>query len=131
MNLETLLRDPVIAPLFILLALTLAILVLSVARAVASGTFDATLLPRFLRDYLLAEFIPLAILGTLVWLFGIVYPESEREIVQTLGLAALAGTYATGTAAAIAKYVAKLFELVNPPKDDQLEIDQPVVGGGA
>ena len=128
---ETLLRDPIVAPLFVLLALTLAIFVLTVARAIAAGTFDATLLPRFLRDYVLAELIPLAVLGFLVWTFGAIYPEGNRDIVQTLGLGALAATYTAGAVATVAKYLAKLMELVNPPKDDQLEIDQPVTGDGA
>ena len=42
-TLQTWLRDPIVAPLFLLLLLTLAIFVLTVARAVQAGTFDATL----------------------------------------------------------------------------------------
>ena len=123
------LRDPIVAPLFILLVLTLAILVLTVARAIQSGTFDATLLPRFLRDYLLADWIPLAALGLVVWVFGAVYPEGSRDLIQTLGLGALSVTYATGIAAAVAKYVVKLTELVRGPAPGLLtEIDQPVTG---
>ena len=126
-TLRTWLRDPVVAPLFVLLVLTLAILALSIVRAIQAGTFDATLLPRFLRDYVLAEFLPLTILGFLVWIFGFVYPEPDRDVLQQLGLAALAGTYATGAAAAIAKYVAKLLALISP-QPDELEMDQPVTG---
>lgn len=123
--LRTWIRDPVIAPLFVILALGVAILALTVFRAIGSGTFDITRLPRFLFDYVLAEFVPLAVLGFVVWTFGWAFPEPRTEI-ETLGLAALGTAYSAGCLAVIAKDVRKLLDLVNPPPE--LDIDSPVDG---
>lgn len=111
-SLRTWIRDPIIAPLFVILTLSIAVLALTVWIAVRGGTFNVRLFPRFLVDHVLAEFVPLAVLAFLVWIFGWAYPEGERNELETFGLATLGAAYGAGCLAVIGRHVRKILELV-------------------
>jgi hypothetical protein len=119
--------DTTTAPLFVLLAAVLLIVLLRVARAFQSGTFDATLLPHFLDGYVLGNLVPLALLGLAVPAYEAAYPE-PRDVVQWLGWGVLGAAYVAGLVAAAVGYVVRITELVNGQAGFLNEIEEPTEG---
>lgn len=94
-------NDPLVAPLYALLVISIIDLLLAVYRSIQAKAFDWRKLPEILDSMVLSVVIPLAALGAAS--FFVTDPAAKT---------ALQGAYVAGAAAALAAAVASLIKKV-------------------
>jgi hypothetical protein len=100
------LNDPLVAPLWAFLVLSLCVCALTVWRAIGTHTFDIEKLPNILSTTVLQTFVPLAILGV-----------ASLSVTDGLIKDGLITAYSAGIAAAAASELRQLLDAINPPKE--------------
>jgi len=98
---ERYLNDPLVAPLWALAALSLAVFVLTVWRAIEAGAFDLAKLPRLLDTLVLRRLVPLALLGATA--YAVTDPTTKDALIVA---------YSGGVVAAAAAEAMQLLDAV-------------------
>lgn len=111
MDLYGWLHDPLVWPIYVIVVLGAALALLTALKAWRQGTFDPTLLPKFLADYWLDQAVPLGLAAFVVWALRPA-PGGQDLLGDVLTVA-----YGAGVLAVIAKDAAKLAALL-PGQDD-------------
>lgn len=96
------LNDPLVAPLYGVLVLALADMLLGIYRSIQGGAFDWQKLPQLLDSVVLSKIIPLAALGVAAFF---VTDGAAKTALQT--------AYVAGAGAALAAEVASLIRKIS------------------
>jgi len=110
------LTDPLVAPLWGLAVLSLAVFVLTVWRSIEDAQFDLSKLPRILDTLVLRKLVPLALLGV-----------AAKAVGDTTSADALTVAYAAGIAAAAAAELGQLIDAIRGNTIPAFSMTEPIV----
>jgi len=86
---KTFFNDPLVIPIWSLALVSLAVMVLTVWRAIEAGQFDVHKLPQILDTMVLQKLVPLAIMGVTVKMVSDLTTSSALTIAYSAGVLAV------------------------------------------